>query len=144
MFGSGKNIKSMAYVENVASFLRHCLFLGSGLHVYNYVDKPDLSMNELVSLTRSTLFGRDDVGMRLPAFLGRGIGAIFDLLAFLTGRQFSISSIRVKKFMATTQFSSAYEKSGFVPPRSLSDGLRKTLSYEFLEDNASKATFETE
>ena len=42
MFGDGKNIKSMAYVGNVASFLDHSLSFEPGLHIYNYIDKPDL------------------------------------------------------------------------------------------------------
>ena len=42
MFGSGKNRKSMAYVENVAAFLEYSLSFKPGLHIYNYIDKPDL------------------------------------------------------------------------------------------------------
>ena len=41
MVGSGTNRKSMAYVENVAAFLEYSLSFQSGLHVHNYVDKPD-------------------------------------------------------------------------------------------------------
>ena len=52
MFGNGLNIKSMAYVENVAAFLEHSLSFKPGLHIYNYIDKPDLSMNSLVSESR--------------------------------------------------------------------------------------------
>ena len=38
--------------------------------LYNYIDKPDLNMNELVSFTRNTLFNKNNVGIRLPAFIG--------------------------------------------------------------------------
>ena len=46
-----------------------------------------------------------------------------------------LCSIRVKKFMGTTQFASSVSETGFVPPISLEEGLARTLRYEFLEDN---------
>ena len=144
MFGSGENIKSMAYVENVAKFLVYSLDFGPGVHIYNYVDKPDMNMNKLVSIARGTLFSRDNVGLRLPAFLGVAIGLGFDLLASITQRSFSVSSIRVKKFMATTQFRSSVSQTDFEPELSLEEGLSKTLRYEFLDDNSEQPTFETE
>ena len=144
MFGNGSNIKSMAYVENVSSFIKHSLSFDKGIHIYNYVDKPDLSMNELVTNTRAILFHKEDVGLRLPKFLGIAIGWIFDVAAFFAMKKLPISSIRVKKFMATTQFTTSLGETGFHPPYTLKEGLEKTLSYEFLEDNSDKPTFETE
>jgi len=70
MFGNGKNRKSMAYVENVAAFLEYSLSFKPGLHIYNYIDKPDFDMNTLVSEARKTLFGKKNVGLRLPSFFG--------------------------------------------------------------------------
>tara|TARA_B110000967_G_scaffold205293_1_gene249536 strand:- start:750 stop:1724 length:975 start_codon:yes stop_codon:yes gene_type:complete len=144
MFGNGKNRKSMAYVENVAAFLEYSLSFKPGLHIYNYIDKPDFDMNILVSLARKTLFGKNNVGLRLPAFLGMAIGYFADVVAKVTGKTLPVSSIRVKKFMGTTQFASSVSETGFVPPVSLEEGLARTLSYEFLEDNSDKRTFETE
>lgn len=144
MFGNGKNRKSMAYVENVAAFLEYSLSFRPGLHIYNYIDKPDFDMNHLVSETRKTLFGKNNVGLRLPAFLGMAIGCFADILAKVSRKALPVSSIRVKKFMATTQFASSVSETGFVPPVGLEEGLARTLSYEFLEDNSDKPTFETE
>lgn len=144
MFGDGRNVKSMAYIENVATFLVHCIGEKPGVHVYNYIDKPDLSMNQLVQVARKTLYDKSGVGLRMPGFLGVTIGVGFDLLAFLIRRPLPISSIRVKKFMATTQFSSAVHETGFKAPFTLAEGLEKTLRYEFLEDNRDKPTYETE
>ena len=144
MFGNGKNKKSMAYVENVAAFLEYSLSFKPGLHIYNYIDKPDFDMNTLVSEARKTLFGKNNVGLRLPAFLGMTIGYFADLVAKVTGKSLPVSSIRVKKFMGTTQFSSSISETGFVPPVSLQDGLARTLRYEFLENNSEKRTFDTE
>ena len=144
MVGRGKNIKSMAYVENVAAFLEYSLNFSKGKHLYNYIDKPDFDMNELVSKTRKFLFGKNNIGLRLPRFLGIVIGYIADLLSKLTGRPLPVSSIRVKKFMGTTQFSSSINQTGFVPEVSLEEGLCSTLRYEFIEDNSNNRTFDTE
>lgn len=144
MFGNGKNKKSMAYVENVAAFLEYSLSFKPGLHIYNYIDKPDFDMSSLVSEVRKTLFGKHNVGFRLPAFLGMAIGYLADVIAKLTGKTLPVSSIRVKKFMGTTQFASSVRETGFVPPFSIEEGLARTLRYEFIEDNSGKQIFETE
>ena len=144
MFGSGRNKKSMAYVENVVAFLEHSFTFKNGLHIYNYIDKPDFDMNHLVSSVRKTLFKKNNIGIRLPAFIGICIGYLADFLSKLSGKSLPVSSIRVKKFMGTTQFDSSIDKTGFVAPINLNDGLSKTLIYEFIEDNSNKRIFETE
>lgn len=143
MFGNGNNRKSMAYVQNVAEFLNYATSL-KGNKLYNYIDKPDLNMNTLVGTVRKTLFNKDGVGLRLPAWLGILTGYGFDVLAFLLRRNLPISSIRVKKFMGTTAFNTSVGECGFKPVVSLEDGLQRTLHYEFIEDNSSKRTFITE
>lgn len=49
MVGNGKNIKSMAYVENVAAFIEYAMTFPPGIHIYNYIDKPDFDMNTLIT-----------------------------------------------------------------------------------------------
>jgi nucleoside-diphosphate-sugar epimerase len=144
MFGKGENIKSMAYVENVAEFIKFSLSFDQGKHIYNYIDKPDLSMNALVSLCRRKLFNKESVGLRLPAFIGYFIGYFADVLSRLTKKNLPVSSIRVKKFMSTTQFNTSISETGFKSSVSLEEGLEKTLEYEFIQDNFHKKTFETE
>tara|TARA_B110000091_G_scaffold182285_1_gene200201 strand:- start:130 stop:1116 length:987 start_codon:yes stop_codon:yes gene_type:complete len=144
MFGNGKNIKSMAYVNNVAAFLEYSLSFQKGIHVYNYIDKPDINMNNLVSKTRNILFKKNNVGLRMPAIFGVLIGYIADLISKISNKNLPVSSIRVKKFLATTQFASSINNTGFIPPYNLEDGLEKTLKYEFLEDNSKNPIFETE
>jgi len=144
MIGNGKNRKSMAYVENVVAFLDHSLSFKPGLHIHNYIDKPDFDMNTLVSEVRKTLFGKDNIGIRLPTSLGIAIGYLTDFVAKIIDRTLPVSSIRIKKFISTTQFASSVSETGFVPPLTLEKGLERTLQYEFLEDNSDKKTFETE
>ena len=144
MFGDGTNRKSMAYVENVVAFIEYSLSFEPGLHIYNYIDKPDFDMNTLISGARKTLFGKTNVGLRLPGIVGIALGYVADLAAMIIRKPLPVSSIRVKKFMGTTQFASSVSDTGFVPPVSLEDGLARTLRYEFMEDNSDKRTFETE
>jgi len=144
MFGDGTNRKSMAYVENVVAFIEYSLSLEPGLHIYNYIDKPDFDINTLISGARKTLFGKTNVGLRLPGFVGIALGYAADLAAMIIRKPLPVSSIRVKKFMGTTQFASSVSDAGFVAPVCLEEGLARTLRYEFMEDNSDKRTFETE
>lgn len=133
MVGNGRNVKSMAYVENVAALLERALTFGQGEWLYNYIDKPDLSMNELVPLLRSLMGKRASVGLRLPYWIGYAGGLIFDAAARISGKKFPISAIRVKKFCSTTQFSSdKVLASGFRPPVPLREGIERTVRFEFL------------
>ena len=132
MVGDGAQKKSMAYVENVADFLRFALESPeAGFRLFNYADKPDLTMNELVTLVRADL-GRSPATLRIPYALGMLGGRGFDLLARLSGRSLPISAVRVQKFCATTVFSAERaRRSGFTPRVSLAEGLRRTLAHEF-------------
>ena len=143
MFGSGKNKKSMAYVQNVAELLAYLPNL-QGYHLYNYIDKPDLDMNSLIKICRRTLYKKNNVGIRLPGWLGVMIGYGFDIIAFILRKKLPISSIRVKKFLKTTSFTSSITSSGFIPKYNLEEGLQKTLKYEFLEDHPQDNLFYSE
>ena len=72
------------------------------------------------------------------------IGYFADVVAKITGKTLLVRSVRVKKFMGTTQFASSVREIGFVPPVSLEERLARTPRYEFLKDNSYKRTFETE
>ena len=60
-------------------------------------------MNELVIQVEKSL-DKKLPPVCLPYWLGYIGGLSFDLLAKLTGKKFSVSAVRVKKFCATTQF----------------------------------------
>lgn len=144
MIGSGRNVKSMAYVENVAAFLEHCISLPTGYHVYNYVDKPDFDMETLVGRVRSTLGQKPNRSLRIPFWMGLLVGYVFDLVASMTGRTFPISSIRVRKFCSVTQFSTRAAQTGFYPPVALQDALDKTVQHEFVDPQADGPLFFSE
>jgi len=144
MVGDGLNRKSIAYVENVAAFLEYALGFKSGVHIYNYVDKPDFTMNSLVAKVNKLLGRSSDIKFRLPFSLGLLIGMGFDLIAKITGKQFPVSAIRVKKFCANSVYESAIESTGFNPPVSLMDAIEKTIRFEFIEDHKNEQVFYSE
>ena len=133
MVGNGNNKKSMAYVGNIVAFIKFLVEeKGEGYNVYNYVDQPDFTMNELVGHV-SEVLKRHIPTTHFPYWLGMLGGYCFDCLAFVSRKKLSISSIRVKKFCATTQFDATkMHTSGFKAPYTLGEGLAKTLEFEFL------------
>lgn len=148
MVGSGNNVKSMAYVENVAGFLVASAALEPGEHLFNYVDKPDFSMASLVMLVNQCLGRPRRVGIRVPYAVGYAGGLLADAAAAVLKREIPVSAVRVKKFCATTQFSSSrLGSTGFQPPVTLLEGLERTIAYEFLggrEREASLPLFDSE
>ena len=145
MVGKGENVKSMAYVGNIVALIRHLLESERvGLDVFNYTDKPDMNMNQLVSLVSKVLH-KPIPSLHFPYWLGMCGGYCFDVLAWLTRRKLAISSVRVKKFCSTTQFaSSKVTEAGFKAPYSLSEGLSRTLKFEFIEDASEGKVFISE
>ena len=146
MIGKGQNKKSMAYVGNVVAFIKHRLELAEeGYHVFNYVDKPDLTMTSLLGIIEKSL-KKKIPSIRIPTWLGFLGGYGFDILAFLTRKKLAISSVRVKKFVATTQFDATkVHSSGFKAPFTLEEGLDRTLNYEFVQErSADEEVFYTE
>ena len=142
--GSCNNKKSMAYVGNVVALISYLIGNAQGYSVYNYIDKPDLTMNELIDVVGKSL-GRKIPSIKIPYFLGIMGGYCFDLLSKITGKQLPISSVRVKKFCATTQFDATKVlASAFEPVCSLSEGLDKTIKFEFVNEKSDELVFVSE
>jgi GlcNAc-P-P-Und epimerase len=144
MVGHGENRKSMAYVENIAAFIEYSMSFKPGVHIYNFIDKPDFSMNSLVSNVNRILGRAEKISFRLPFAVGLLIGKGFDLVAAMTGKRFAISSIRVRKFCANSVYNTAIDQTGFVPPVPLEQALAQTVRYEFLESHENDGVFYTE
>ncbi len=142
--GDGKNRKSLAYVENVAAFIEFSITLKPGIHLYNYIDKPDYSMNDLVAKVNNSLGRNNKITFRIPYLVGILIGKCFDFLESILNKNFAISSIRVKKFCSNSVYDTMYQNTGFSPPVPLDVALHKTVMYEFVESHNSNEVFYTE
>ena len=131
--GKGTNKKSMAYVLNLSSFLTTLIKSEPGQFVYNYADKPDLSMNELIDTFHNTIGKNHRINFKIPYVLGLMGGYGYDLLAKITGKTYPISSIRIKKFCADTMINAdKLQQTGFVPSYTLAEGLSRMIKSEFL------------
>ncbi len=132
IIGSGINQKSMAYVKNVVSFIEDRINQNfQGFELYNYSDKPDFSMNSLVKEIY-VFKGERIPSIKIPYGLGILVGYMFDLLAFILKKKLPISSIRIKKFCASSIINAdKLEGSGFIPPYSLKQAIIHTLQKEF-------------
>ena len=141
MVGNGNNKKSMAYVGNIVAFTKFLIEnKTTGYNVYNYIDKPDFNMNELVGHV-SKVLNKHIPTTHFPYWLGMLGGYGFDLLAKITGKKLTVSSVRVKKFCATTEFDATKVKeTGFKAPYTLGEGLARTLEFEA----SNGITFKTE
>jgi nucleoside-diphosphate-sugar epimerase len=145
MVGKGENKKSMAYIGNMVAFLETCIATKQKYGLYNYVDTPDMTMNELVSQVRSELTGKTGVGPRLPYWFGLILGYTADLVVKLSGKNLPVSSIRVKKFTSSTEFlSSKFMLNDFDVPFTLPQGMKRTIYSEFISPNPTREIFYTE
>ena len=131
--GKGINRKSMAYVLNLSVFLTTLLKSEPGRFVYNYADKPDLCMNELINIFHNTIGNNPEISFQIPYALGLMGGYCYDVLTKITGKTYPISSIRIKKFCADTVINTEnLKETGYVPPYTLSEGLVRMIKSEFL------------
>jgi nucleoside-diphosphate-sugar epimerase len=144
MIGDGLNRKSMAYVGNVVAFIKYSLAFKPGVHIYNYIDKPDFTMNELVSWVNKLLGKSNEIKFRLPFQVGIFIGKCFDLAAKVMGKKLPISAIRVKKFCSNSVYESAIYATGFTPPFSMLEAVERTIKHEFLEKHEHETVFYSE
>jgi len=134
MIGAGNNQKSMSYVGNIVAFITYLIqHIPAGYHVFNYVDKPDFTTNDLVRHT-ARILNKQIPTIRIPYWMGLFGGYCFDAIAAITGKKMTISAIRVKKFCAVTQYDATkVQSTGFVPPYTLAQGLERMLNQEFIK-----------
>lgn len=144
MIGAGDNIKSIAYIKNVVAFIYQCIKSDLNYGLFNYVDTPNMNMLDLSNHVQDKLKKRR-IKFSLPIWIGMIIGFCFDLLSKLTRRNFPISSIRVKKFCASTHFLSSKERlTGFKSSLSLSKALDLTIQNEIINPDPDSEIFYTE
>jgi nucleoside-diphosphate-sugar epimerase len=131
MVGQGSNRKSMGYVVNLARFLVFAAGRGPGVSVFNYADKPDLTMAELVRIARDAL-GKKHSRITVPYAAALAAGYAMDGLGRLTGARFSVSAVRIRKFCADTAIrTDRLDETGFERPYTLEEGLKRMIGSDF-------------
>lgn len=130
--GDGTNRKSMAYVGNVAEYLARRLESADGPELVNYADKPDLTTNQLVGVLRAAFGKHRGQSVHVPLGLGIAGGRVFDGAAAVLRRPLPISSVRIRKFAASTVVNTdLLESSGWERPFTIEEGLTRTVRHEF-------------
>ena len=125
MVGDGRARKSFAHVENVAAFLAHTASLGSGVHLFNYADGPDLTMAELAAVVRKAV----GVGPALPSrprWRALSRAALQQALVPFGGPRPDLTVQQLRRFCADSRFISVRTAgTGFSAPLSLADALER-------------------
>ena len=145
--GKGKNIKSIAYVENVVGAT--CFLLENmkpGFQILNYVDEPQLTTRELVTI----IAAKADLPVPtfyIPLSVALPAAKVLDVVGALAHRDFPVTSARLKKFNTSTTFQSEKIRSlGFMTPYSLEEGIEKNVRWyrheESLSTTPSYASYE--
>ena len=81
---------------------------------------------------------------KIPLWIGMLVGYGFDLISLLLRKNLTVSSVRIKKFCATTQFDASKIHKIFNAPYSLREGLNKTLEHEFINKKEDDVLFYSE
>lgn len=126
------------------AFLEYATTFKPGLHIYNFIVKPDFTMNALVGAVNKMLGKSEKIWFRLPFALGYAFGKCFDAVAAITGKKLAISSIRVKEFCANSVYNTAIDATGFVAPVPLAEALGRTVRHEFIESHENEGVFFSE
>lgn len=137
--GPGTNIKSLSYVENLvdATLMLWGKSDRPAFDVYNYIDKPDLNSRQIAEAVYAGL-GKSPPGIAVPLPLALALALPFDAFIALTGRNLPVSSARIKK-LASFQTKFEADKlgaAGFRPKISLSEGIRRMVSWYLAEGHA--------
>jgi nucleoside-diphosphate-sugar epimerase len=128
--GDGTNIKSLAYVENVAAATLFLIDrLEPGLQTYNYADVPHLTTAELVRCIAANLQVSVPF-IRIPKPLALACAFPFDVVARATGADLPLTAKRIDKFTSSTHhLADKISAAGYQPPFALQDGIRKTVAW---------------
>jgi nucleoside-diphosphate-sugar epimerase len=106
-FGEGKNIKSVAGVRNLVGFTKYLMLNKfdqiNQYEIFNYIDYPQLDFNQTVSVIHDEM-KKSNPRFRVPLPIALTISKIFDFAIAITGKNLPISSARLKKTAAQTQF----------------------------------------
>jgi nucleoside-diphosphate-sugar epimerase len=128
--GEAKTIKSIAYVENLvkATGFLNQQYTKTGFSVFNYADEPHLTTRQIADSIAKSL--NKKVWLTLPKGLALLLSKPFDFYIWVTGRNFPVSSVRIKKLLTDTRHSAPKVIAlGFIPTYTTLMGLKKMVRW---------------
>lgn len=137
--GNGENVKSVAYVENLADATVFLLEkLKPGVEIYNYSDYPQMTTSQIVQAIANYL-SCSMPKIKIPLKPVLELASIFDLLGKLTGYNFPITAKRIKKFnTATYHKADKIRALGFQPSVDSLEGFKRTIKWYLNNRNGTK------
>jgi nucleoside-diphosphate-sugar epimerase len=103
--------------------------LRHGVEVFNYVDEPQMTTHDLVSLIARKA-GRSKPKLSIPMGIAMPAARLMDMIGSAIGHDFTITSARIRKFNTSTQFSVEKLRSmGFKAPFTIEEGLERNIRW---------------
>lgn len=142
--GSGTNIKSIGYVENL---VEATLFLieriRPGIQIYNYSDEPQFTTKQLITLIANKA-GVSVPRFKIPVSVGIAIGWALGVFGRITHRELPVTAARIRKFLNTTCYpAEKIRRLGFKQPFALDEGIERTVRW-YLHDPERRMGFQYE
>lgn len=139
--GKGDNVKSIVYVKNLVQATLWLIDrMKPGISTYNYADSPQLTSREIANIISDSL---NKSPINLPYWLVYLMGIPFDIVIKLTGKDFPISTNRIKKFCTETYHKAdKISNEGFIPKFSNIEGLQNMVLWMNSARNKDEAIFD--
>ncbi len=132
----GSHVKSMVSLSNFIDMIIFAIDrLKPGLEIYNCIDKPYITVRQLMQLIAS------NKGFRYPAFkipygLAYSVGKIFDVLGKILNKDLPINSERMYKLnTATFYYSEKIREAGYVQRYTIEEEIAKTCQWYLKHNN---------
>ena len=127
--GDRSVVKSVCYVENIASFLVFLVQEQTKENEFLFADKEQLSISEIANLIKSGLGNKRNI-LTIPQWVLIPLAKLFDLVGAVLKVNFPINSSRVKTVnMSTSMEMSRAQEAGFMHPHTSKTGLEKTVDW---------------
>jgi len=133
--GNGKYVKSMIALENIVDITLFSINNLKGLQIYNCTDEPYPTLDEVFKII-SKVDGFHEPLIKIPYVMALFFALPFELLTFITGKDYGINRDRVYKFSTPTDFrSDLLRKRGYIQKYKTEDCLVKMAEWFKLKIN---------
>ncbi len=137
--GSGNHVKSMVSLSNLIDMILFAIdHLKPGLEIYNCIDKPYVTVHQLMEIIGSNK-GFRYPAIRIPYGFALAIGKVFDVLSKVLNKDLPINSDRMYKLNTATHFlGEKIRKAGYVQQHTIEKEIGRTCQW-YLKHNKKTA-----
>jgi nucleoside-diphosphate-sugar epimerase len=132
--GKGMHIKSIVSLENLVDMTNFAIQnMKPGLQIFNAVDKPYITVRELMEIIASNKGFRLPI-IRVPLWSAIFIGKILDSIGAIIKKDIPINSERMRKLDTSTEYySEKIREMGYVQKHTIEEEIRRTCEW-YLEN----------